>query len=161
MPELFSHSPHSFCVMKSPNAPIHTGRNISRIREIRGLKQDALAFAMGVSQQTVSVMENSQSIEDHKLEAVAKALEVSIDLLHSFSESSLIGYLKSCSSDINLQKSASDETRLLERLWEILQTNSRLQAEKESLYERLLQTEQEKSKFMEKLFISRISGINP
>ena len=67
MREHFSHLPHSIFIMKSSTAPIHIGRNISRIREIRGLKQDALAFAMGVSQQTISVMENSPAVEEHKL----------------------------------------------------------------------------------------------
>ena len=40
----------------------HIGRKISRIRELRGMKQEALAAALGVSQQAVSTIENSENI---------------------------------------------------------------------------------------------------
>ena len=50
--------------MSTATKPKHIGRNISRIRELRGMKQEALALAIGVSQQTVSNMEGSETIED-------------------------------------------------------------------------------------------------
>jgi transcriptional regulator with XRE-family HTH domain len=43
------------------------GRKISRIRELRDMKQDALAQAMGISQQTISLIENSETIDEDKL----------------------------------------------------------------------------------------------
>ncbi len=36
---------------------IHEGRNVKRIREILGIKQDALAFELGLSQQAISQLE--------------------------------------------------------------------------------------------------------
>lgn len=36
--------------MTTTAKPKHIGRNISRIRELRGMKQEALAFAIGVTQ---------------------------------------------------------------------------------------------------------------
>jgi transcriptional regulator with XRE-family HTH domain len=54
--------------METQSRPTHIGRKISRIRELRGMKQEALAQALGVSQQTVSNIENSESVEDHLLE---------------------------------------------------------------------------------------------
>ncbi len=38
--------------MSTTTKPKHIGRNISRIRELREMKQEALAVALGVSQQT-------------------------------------------------------------------------------------------------------------
>lgn len=46
---------------------IHIGRKISRIREIRGIKQDHLAIEMGVSQQTISKIEQSETVEEENL----------------------------------------------------------------------------------------------
>lgn len=50
--------------MSTTSKPRHIGRNICRIRELRDMKQEALAFAMGVSQQTISHMENSETIDE-------------------------------------------------------------------------------------------------
>ncbi|HTN20446.1 MAG TPA: helix-turn-helix transcriptional regulator [Pelobium sp.] len=36
---------------------LHIGRKISRIRELRGMKQEALAQELGISQQAVSKLE--------------------------------------------------------------------------------------------------------
>ena len=63
----------------------HIGRKISRIRELKDMKQEALAQALGTSQQTVSAIENSETIDDAKLEEVAKALGVSVEAIKNFS----------------------------------------------------------------------------
>eukprot|EP01037_Dinobryon_pediforme_P018685 gene18685-18984_t len=55
----------------------HIGRKISRIRELRGIKQETLASELGVSQQTVSRMEQAETIEDEVLKKVAEVLGVS------------------------------------------------------------------------------------
>ena len=62
--------------MNSTATP-HIGRKISRIRELRGMKQETLAEELGISQQSVSQMEQSENLEDEKLDKVAKALGVS------------------------------------------------------------------------------------
>ncbi|VTP93807.1 helix-turn-helix transcriptional regulator [Sphingobacterium daejeonense] len=49
--------------MSTTNTTNHIGRKISRIRELRGMKQEALAIELGVSQQTVSNIEKSAAIE--------------------------------------------------------------------------------------------------
>ena len=54
--------------MTNPVTPPHyIGRKISRIRELRGINQDTLAIKLGTSQQTVSKMEQSETIDDEKL----------------------------------------------------------------------------------------------
>ena len=66
--------------MNSTATP-HIGRKISRIRELRGMKQETLAEELGISQQSVSQMEQNENLEDEKLDKVAKALGV-IKMVH-------------------------------------------------------------------------------
>jgi len=81
--------------MSTTSKPRHIGRNICRIRELRDMKQEALAFAMGVSQQTISHMENSETIDEEKLQEVAKALGVTPEAIKGFSEENVINYFNS------------------------------------------------------------------
>jgi transcriptional regulator with XRE-family HTH domain len=78
--------------MDTTTKPKHIGRNISRIRELRNMKQEALADALGVSQQTVSNLENGETLDEGKLLEVAKALGVSAEAIKSFSEEGVINY---------------------------------------------------------------------
>mgnify|MGYP001352078519 CR=1 FL=1 len=43
-----------FEIMSTATKTSHIGRKISRIRELRGMKQEALAAELGISQQSVS-----------------------------------------------------------------------------------------------------------
>lgn len=62
--------------MNTATKPKHIGRNISRIRELRQMKQEVLAMAIGVSQQTISTIENSETVDEEKLKQIAEALEL-------------------------------------------------------------------------------------
>ena len=54
----------------------HLGRKISRLRELRGMKQETLAEQLGISQQAVSKIEQSEQVEETTLERIAKVLGV-------------------------------------------------------------------------------------
>ena len=71
----------------------HIGRNIARIREMRGIKQETLAELLGVSQQKISLYENAEDLEDTKLEPIAKALEISVEALKNFSEEAVFNII--------------------------------------------------------------------
>lgn len=73
---------------------VHIGRKISRIREIRGIKQDFLAIELGVSQQTISKIEQSEEVDDVMLEKIAGVLGVSADAIKNFSEEVLIFHIQ-------------------------------------------------------------------
>ena len=60
--------------METSSKPNHIGKKISRLRELKGLKQDAIAIELGISQQAVSKLEQSETIEDDVLEKIAKVL---------------------------------------------------------------------------------------
>jgi len=70
----------------------HTGRKIAKIRELKGMKQETLAQKLGVSQQTISAMENSEEIDDVKLSEIATALEVSKEVIKAFNEDAIVNY---------------------------------------------------------------------
>jgi len=71
----------------------HIGRKISRIREIRGIKQDALALELGMSQQSISKIEQSEMVEDSTLEKIATVLGVSLEAIKNFNEESILSII--------------------------------------------------------------------
>ncbi|PWB18320.1 helix-turn-helix transcriptional regulator, partial [Flavobacterium sp. HTF] len=72
--------------MSTTSKPKHIGRNISRIRELKGMKQEALAIAIGLSQQTISTIEASETVDQERLIEIAKALGVTVEAIENFSE---------------------------------------------------------------------------
>ena len=121
---------------------MHIGRKISRIREIKGIKQDFLAMEMGVSQQTISKIEQSEEVEDSTLEKIAIALGITVDGIKNFSEEGIVNYFNTFNDSSTNQGSIGSHTSCtfnpLDKVVE--------------LYERLLASEREK--------IELLKGIN-
>lgn len=110
---------------------VHIGRKISRIREIRGIKQDFLAIELGVSQQTISKIEQSEEVEDAMLEKIAGVLGVSAEAIKNFSEDVLIFHIQNMHDNASAyQYNYQCHYNPLDKVVE--------------LYERLLQSEREK-----------------
>jgi transcriptional regulator with XRE-family HTH domain len=124
--------------MNTATKPKHIGRNISRIRELRGMKQEALAMAIGVSQQTISNIEGSETVEDSILEKLSTALSVSPEGIKQFSEETVFNIINNTFTD----NSSNNNNYLcsINPLDKILE-----------LYERLLKAEKEKIEYLEKL----------
>lgn len=119
----------------------HIGRKISRIRELRDMKQDALAQAMGTSQQSISILENSETIDEDKLVEVAKVLGVTPEAIKNFSEENMINFFNNFSDNsINQGPIGSNNTCNFNPLDKVVE-----------LYERLVQAEKEKVIYLEKL----------
>jgi len=120
----------------------HIGRKISRIRELRGMKQETLAEAMGLSQQSISHIEQSETLDDEKLEQVAQALGVTKESIKHFSEEAVFNYFNSFHDQSAFNTHCTFNP--LEKLMETVEENKKL-------YERLLKAEQEKISYLEKL----------
>jgi transcriptional regulator with XRE-family HTH domain len=133
--------------METNTKPKHIGRNISRIRELRGMKQEALAIAMGVSQQTVSSMENSETIEEEKLKEIAKALGVTPQAIANFSEDAVFNFFNNFYDNSSSQGNSFNQG--------MFATFNPLDKVVE-LYERLVQAEKEKTEYLERLFKDKI-----
>ncbi|TBX66652.1 XRE family transcriptional regulator [Flavobacterium silvisoli] len=130
--------------MKTMTQPKHLGRNISRIRELRDMKQEALAMAIGVSQQTISTIENSETVDEEKLIQIAEALGVSAEAIKNFTEESLITYFNTFQNDSKGTFNNHCTFNPLDKLMEAHEENKQL-------YERLLQAEKDKVAYLEKL----------
>lgn len=123
----------------------HIGRKISRIRELKDMKQEALAQAMGTSQQAVSIMENSETIEEDKLAEVAKALGVSVEAIKNFSEEAVFNYFNNFYD--NSQGTVGNYHCTFNPLDKLVQSHE----QQIKLYERLVQAEKDKVEYLEKL----------
>ncbi len=117
----------------------HIGRKISRIRELRGMKQEALAQALGVSQQAVSNLENSEKVDDARLEEVAKALGVSAEAIKNFNDETVLNIISNTFNDSAMLNAVNHQPNFnpLDKVVE--------------LYERLVQAEKDKVAYLERL----------
>ena len=118
----------------------HIGRKISRIRELRGMKQEALAIELGISQQAISKLEQSEEIEDSTLEKIAKVLGVSAEAIKSYTDDMVINYINNFNDSSINHGALNNYNCTFNPLDELVKA---LNANKE-LYERLLASEKEK-----------------
>lgn len=130
--------------MDTPTKSNHIGRKISRIRELRDMKQEALALAMGTNQQAISAMENSETIDDEKLIEVARALGVTVEAIKNFSEEAAINYFNNFNDSSEGTFNNHCTFNPIDKVVELFEA-------KEKLYERLLQAEKDKVAYIEQL----------
>jgi len=80
---------------------IHEGRNVKRFREMQGMKQEALADALGDdwNQKKVSLLEAKEKIEQPVLEQVAKALKVPVEAIKNLDEEATINIISNTFTD--------------------------------------------------------------
>lgn len=69
---------------------VHLGRNVRRLREIKNIKQESLALSLSLSQQKISKLEQSETIDDDTLGRIADALEISVDAIKNFDHEAII-----------------------------------------------------------------------
>src|SRR6185295_12818902 len=79
---------------------VHEGRNVKRIREMLGVKQETLASALGFNQQKISLIEQKETIEPDILQEIANALKVPVEAIKNFDEERTI-YNISCNFSDN------------------------------------------------------------
>ncbi|MRX40185.1 XRE family transcriptional regulator [Flavobacterium circumlabens] len=122
--------------MSTATKPNHIGRKISRIRELKDMKQEALAQALGTNQQAVSILENSETVDEEKLIEVAKALGVSVEAIKNFSEEGVFNYFNT----FNKSHGYFGNYCTFNPLDKVIE-----------LYERLVQAEKDKNEYLEKI----------
>ncbi len=128
----------------------HIGRKISRIREIRGMKQETLASELGVSQQAVSKMEQSDRIDEDVLARVASALGVTPDTVRNYSDEAAVyniqNYEGANSAAGTFAQIVNNNCTFnaLDKLVEAMDEIRLLHADNKKLYEQLLAAEREK-----------------
>jgi transcriptional regulator with XRE-family HTH domain len=121
-----------------PEKKTHEGRNIKRIREILGVKQETLATELGMSQQNISLLEQKETIDPAVLEDVAKALKVPVEAIRNFSEEATIYNIQHNHEGSNNNANMMNYQCNFNPLDKVIE-----------LYERLLQVEREKNELLQ------------
>jgi transcriptional regulator with XRE-family HTH domain len=111
---------------------LHIGRKISKLRELRGMKQETLASELGISQQAISKIEQSAEVEEDALIKIAHVLGVTVEGLKHFTEDAVFNNINNF-HDNSIQNNFNPIEKVIE------------------LYERLLQSEREKIEILKNL----------
>lgn len=115
----------------------HQGHNVKRIREMLGIKQDALAIDLDISQQAVSLLEQKETLDAPVLEKVAKILGVPEEAIKNFSEEAAINIIANTFTSNDTSISQQYNFNPIEKIVE--------------LYERMIQAEKDKNELLQKL----------
>lgn len=123
--------------MKEDFAHKHSiGRNIERIRRIKGINQDSLAAILGMSRQTLSKLEQAQEIDPDKLDQIARGLGVTADSIRHFNEDAIFNNIVHDHGTV-FNHVSNYHFNPIEKM--------------EELYEALLKSEREKVEMLQKL----------
>jgi len=119
--------------MEKPNKR-HVGRNLQRVRIYFGIKQDALAKDLDMSQQAISKIEQQEEIEPGLLKKISEVIGVSPEMIENFDAERAI---------YNINNYNYPEATITEGSTAIVQQINPVEKIVE-LYERLLKSEREK-----------------
>lgn len=128
----------------------HHGHAIKRFRHTLGIKQEALAAEMGLSQALISTYEQRKILNDDVIERFAKALNVAPELIKDLEEDPVTFIIenntfeKGSMAGIYTVGDFINNPDPVDRLIE-------LSNEKTALYERILELEKEKNALLEQM----------
>lgn len=127
---------------------IHQGRNAKRLREAKGIKQEAIAIELEISQQAVSQLEKRQELDDETIAVYARVLEIDEQFIQNMVDDSLpegSNYFYDQSSK-NRDYSTQNQNLTFKPLDKVVE----LCAEKDQLYERMLLEKEKVNNYLEK-----------
>jgi len=105
------------------------------------MKQEALAIAIGMSQQTISNIEGSETVDDEKLNVIAEALGVSADAIKNYSDEVVLNNIQNNHEGSVIHSGPTvNHNCTFNPLDKIVE-----------LYERLVQAEKDKVEYLERL----------
>lgn len=126
---------------------VHHGHNIRRIRQRKGLKQDAMAALVNLSQQTVSRYEAAREIDEEMLQRFAKALDVPVETLENMGEDGMTVFIENnnvtASENDNIELGSYRADDHSEKIFNPIDKVV-------ELYERLLKEEKDRNDVLEK-----------
>jgi transcriptional regulator with XRE-family HTH domain len=114
---------------------IHHGKNIKKVREIIGMKQETLASKLDMTQQAISQLEQKEIVDQAFLKDIANAMNVSKDIIERMTEDAANNFINTFhdTSAFNFQCTFNP----LEKYIQVMEENKKL-------YEELLKSEKEK-----------------
>lgn len=125
---------------------IHQGRAVKRLREMLQVKQETIADALGISQQSVSLLEQRNAIDPETLETIAKTLKVPVDAIRNFNEDATISIISNTFRDESAAYVQNYKCHFnpIEKWIETVEENKKL-------YSALLKEKDEKIALLEKM----------
>jgi len=133
-----------------PNHKVHEGRNIKRFREMLGIKQDALAFDLNMSQQAISLLEQKETIDTPLLQKISALLKIPVEAIQNFDEEQAVNIIANTFND-SAMLNAINHNPTFHPIDKLVQ----LHEEKIALYERMLKEKDEMMARLEQLIHSR------
>lgn len=135
---------------ETKHRPVNLGRKIMQMRELLGIRQEAVAEKLGISQQAVSKIEQKENVDDVMLNRVAKALGVSTDAIKNLDEQATVFNVVQNNYDGATNHGAVNGQNYqctfnpLDKWAEAIEENKKL-------YEALLESERKRIALLEKL----------
>lgn len=132
--------------MQTEHKTVHQGRNVKRIREILGIKQEVLASGLGITQQAISQLEGKEALDKEVIEKVAAVLKVPVNAIQEFNDDSAINFISSTFHDNAsiINTNCTLNINPVEKWMEAMEENKKL-------YEALLKSEREKVALLERM----------
>ena len=118
---------------------VHQGNNAKLFRETKGIKQEAIAIELNITQQAVSQLEKRQELDDETIEAYARIVGIDEYFIRNMPDNSL----PEVTSNFFDQSSQILNFNPLDKLVE-------LYSEKDELYERMLLEKEKVNNYLEK-----------
>ena len=119
----------------------HHGRNVKRLREMMGIKQEVLADELKVSQQTISRLESQEELDSDTLNKIAKVLNIPVDAIKSYNDDIAVNFISS---------TFNEQSAVYQYNFNPIDKIVQLYEEKIALYERLLKAAEDKNSLLER-----------
>jgi transcriptional regulator with XRE-family HTH domain len=136
---------------------VHHGRNVKRLREMLGIKQEAIAIALDLTQQAMSKLEQKDVIEDYQLDIIASVLRVPVEAIKKMNDEATVNYINSLIDNINNEKTSKIDNCFtnytfnpIDKIIALYDSKIALYNDKIELYERMLKIEHEKMEMLQK-----------
>jgi len=137
-----------FCYLWFMTKTTHIGHKIMRLRELRQMKQETLAEALGISQQAISKIEQSEHVEDLTLERIGKVLGFPADVIKNYNDELTINNIQTNYETVAPNNGGTFHNCTFNDA--LLAENKRLADENKKLTEALLKEKDEKIALLEK-----------
>ncbi|MBB4036924.1 transcriptional regulator with XRE-family HTH domain [Dysgonomonas hofstadii] len=129
------------------NKKIHHGHNIKRLREMLGIKQEAIAVELNITQQAVSGLEQKEEVDEPTLERIARIMNIPVEAIKNMTEDTTYNYINTFNDEVTNHNGFYNFNCSFNPIDKIVE----LYNDKIELYERMLKSEKEKADLFEKL----------
>ncbi len=112
---------------------VRIGPNIKFLRNLKGLKQEAVAIELGISQAEYSLIENSDAVDDQIIFQIAQIINVTPEIIKEFNENQAFYSIENKVENTTITENAHGIHQVFSPVDKVVE-----------LYERLLASEKEK-----------------